>query len=576
MKQLLACLFLLFSSQAAFAQTPFQNWLKDHSHPVEIRVNANQLTPIRDQLASARIIGLGEATHATSEFFTFKDHLFRYLVEELDHRVFVLEAGFSECEVTNAYIQHGIGTPESAIGATGFWIWNTVEMVELIQWMRQFNQDRPEEDQIRFYGMDMQGTRFPATYLRNFALDNDTDITLRFSPMLKELAQRTFVQLEPEMAATYLRELDSLQAHMQRNRPKYEAKLGRKAAGLALQHARILWQSVSTWNGTNNGSWRDQCMADNVRWVLEQEGENSKAVVWAHNAHLMRRKNKIGWSLLGTHLAHQYGDLYFALGFDFAKGNFRAYDHANGLLRTHTVELPKGKNRYWNSLIDLPGNASWVDLRSVKGQSQVEKYLNRHSSLRSIGGKYLPSHFVSIRHYPIQNAFDALVFMDETTASKSLDGNSQFKLAALSQSIPWPRKWRKRNVRIEALMRVRPREQQARGMLNVRINDRYGHDLVRTSQQAFSPRWSPVRLEFEAPNKGKQLVLTLVLHRLGMVDVDDVKVWVQKKEEWIPVKVPNGGFEDEELREWSSTTGEGLDFERLEEQGNRFIRLQNK
>jgi erythromycin esterase len=49
-----------------------------------------------DPIANKSIIGLGEATHGTAEFFKAKHRIFKYLVEKHGYKIFAFEADFGE------------------------------------------------------------------------------------------------------------------------------------------------------------------------------------------------------------------------------------------------------------------------------------------------------------------------------------------------------------------------------------------------------------------------------------------------------------------------------------------------
>ncbi len=49
-----------------------------------------------DNVANAQIVGVGEATHGTKEFFEAKHRIFQYLVENHGYKVFAIEADVRE------------------------------------------------------------------------------------------------------------------------------------------------------------------------------------------------------------------------------------------------------------------------------------------------------------------------------------------------------------------------------------------------------------------------------------------------------------------------------------------------
>ena len=67
---------------------------EDYHHPFETaepHVREETLDPLIEYLGDARIVGLGEATHGSAEFFKMKDKLFRALVTEKDFKAIIFE-----------------------------------------------------------------------------------------------------------------------------------------------------------------------------------------------------------------------------------------------------------------------------------------------------------------------------------------------------------------------------------------------------------------------------------------------------------------------------------------------------
>lgn len=67
-------------------------------HPVsgsDPSLNNADLAPF-DIFAGTKIIGLGEASHGTKEFFQMKHRLFKYFVEKHGYKIFGFEADMGE------------------------------------------------------------------------------------------------------------------------------------------------------------------------------------------------------------------------------------------------------------------------------------------------------------------------------------------------------------------------------------------------------------------------------------------------------------------------------------------------
>ncbi|HHY16748.1 MAG TPA: erythromycin esterase family protein, partial [Firmicutes bacterium] len=116
-------------------------WFKEKAIPlnsVEPHSGFDDLQPLKEVLKGVRILGLGEATHGTREFFRFKHRMVEFLVEEMGFRVFTIEAGYPSCLNINDYVLYGKGDPAAALAGQGYWCWDTEEVLEMINWMRKY------------------------------------------------------------------------------------------------------------------------------------------------------------------------------------------------------------------------------------------------------------------------------------------------------------------------------------------------------------------------------------------------------------------------------------------------------
>ena len=104
---------------------------------------------VLDELKSASIIGLGEATHGTKEFFEMKHRLFKYFVENFNHKYFAFEMDYAESLIFDEYVQTGKGDIVQLMkDKMYFWTWNTVEVKNLLEWMKNYNQGKAEADRV--------------------------------------------------------------------------------------------------------------------------------------------------------------------------------------------------------------------------------------------------------------------------------------------------------------------------------------------------------------------------------------------------------------------------------------------
>src|SRR5207245_10014572 len=96
-------LSLLALPVAAAAAEPSSDavvsWMKQTAHPFdtcEPRDDQRDLAFLKQLVGDAHIVALGEGTHGTSEFFTMKHRIVRYLASQMGFTVFAIEANMPE------------------------------------------------------------------------------------------------------------------------------------------------------------------------------------------------------------------------------------------------------------------------------------------------------------------------------------------------------------------------------------------------------------------------------------------------------------------------------------------------
>lgn len=86
--------------------------LEQAAHPLRSTEPGGSTADLRAlgaMIGDAQVVGLGEATHGSHEFFTMKERIFRYLVEEKGYTTFALELSWSAGLQIDDYLQTGKG-----------------------------------------------------------------------------------------------------------------------------------------------------------------------------------------------------------------------------------------------------------------------------------------------------------------------------------------------------------------------------------------------------------------------------------------------------------------------------------
>src|SRR5256714_8872240 len=133
-------------------------WIRETAVPLRT-LNAGSgfadLAPLKAILMNARVVGLGESTHGTSEFQRVKHRLLEFLVTEMGYTAFALETSYSDAQPMNAYILHGKGNRADVLTKLGYVAWDMEEFAAMVDWMRSYNRTVPEARKVRFYGVDI-------------------------------------------------------------------------------------------------------------------------------------------------------------------------------------------------------------------------------------------------------------------------------------------------------------------------------------------------------------------------------------------------------------------------------------
>ena len=206
--------------------------------------------------------------------------------------------------------------------------------------------------------------------------------------------------------------------HLEEQRPAYREK-GAAATEIewAIQNARVVRQCLEMRAGIVS---RDESMARNVQWILEQSPK-AKIVLWAHNGHVAMKG--LGYASMGAALRKTYGEQMVVLGFGFHQGSFQAMKMGSGLQDFTVPAAPAGT---WDALMASAGMPMFaLDLR------QAPDELRMPMKTRMIGAVYSvesADQFWREANYPAN--YDALLFVESTTAARKNPASALFSKTA--------------------------------------------------------------------------------------------------------------------------------------------------
>ncbi|MFF4160166.1 erythromycin esterase family protein [Streptomyces sp. NPDC001678] len=398
---------------------------------------SDDLRPLDRMVGDARVVGMGEATHSSHEFFALKQRVFRHLVEDRGFRTYALEAPWSTGLRLNDYVLRGKGDPERVLREDfqdAYLFWNTREYLSLVQWMRSWNVAHPG-DPVRFMGNDVSYSgpdlydrvldyvraAHPALLPELAGLYGDLRPTTATGPYMRACLERPLTERK-EKAARAQRALDLLRK--QRPSPGREAG---EAYRWAVRNALTLRQTADQYAfdfGRQDGvtaamRFRDQVMADNTTWWQRNTGD--KVLLSAHNGHIGYVSNDpVNYpKSQGAFLHDQLGKRYVAIGLSFGRGSFNATGPDDQPLGKNVKKFavgPAAPGSNEHTLDRVRERDYFLDLRTAPAAAR--DWFRRARPTYSIGTAY-PTPPLQVA---LGRSFDALIHLHRVSAADRLPG----------------------------------------------------------------------------------------------------------------------------------------------------------
>lgn len=401
-------------------------WVRSHAIPLagtEPRQGWADLEPLRPIIGDARIVSLGEATHGTREFFRLKHRLLEFCVAELGFTTFIMEAPFSESLGVNAYVLAGTGDAADALAGMRFWVWNTEEVLDLIEWMRWWN--RTHRQQVTFYGYTMVDATVAVHGLIGFLARVAPELAAACGTELATLScdatADLFPQLPDDRRDAALAFISHVLGEFAGRRAAWTARTSAVDWHLGRLHAVVLDQAAR-FALHRSFSFYERAVADNVRALLDADGPDARAVLWSHNGHAARIETSEDGTSMGMELDRMVGRAQVVIGFSFDRGSFQARDFPTGRLTDHGVDAAPPDT--FDGVLAAAGLPLFaLDLAHGPREGPAAAWLSSETTMRSIGGIYgiPPDHELGVRYaVPItpRAAFDAMMFVAETTPAR--------------------------------------------------------------------------------------------------------------------------------------------------------------
>jgi len=312
---------------------------------LDLDLPVDDLAPLEGMLGDAQVVALGESIHFSGGYHEVRARMIPYMVETMGMRVVAFEGPWGAAEGSRPYVERCEGELRDAMVGLYFSVWQSPQTAHTLEWLCDWNTAHPD-DPVSFFGFDIQQPWHDGPWLRRWLADvhpepeellaglepcvaGGVDTEAAFwasddglayaagSVPIPGLSERTGACVEGLGAVGAW--LDDHEAEAAAARSADDVTLARVAL-VAIEAAHVEFAvgtaDVAGWDA------RDAGMADVFELLWQERAGGQRAVIWAHNAHIVANGEDLrgsvypaGWVDMGSILGDRLGENYAPIGF---------------------------------------------------------------------------------------------------------------------------------------------------------------------------------------------------------------------------------------------------------------------
>jgi erythromycin esterase len=391
--------------------------------------NAGDLDPLIEKIGEARYVLLGEASHGTHEYYTWRAAISKRLVLESGFSFIAVEGDWPDCYKINRYVKgyndHGSTAVEvlKQFRRWPTWMWANWEIVSLMEWMREHNKSLPINKKVGFYGLDVYSLWESMDVLVNYLSKEDPKAAKLAIEALRcfepyEEGQdyaKALLDLSSDCAGEVVKLLKAVKTRSRNYDQDPEAALNAEMNTQVIANAEEYYRSMISFR---DQSWnlRDSHMVQTLEGIMNFHGKKAKGIVWEHNTHVgdarftnMRDDGVLNVGQLVREKYHRKDEV-FIVGFSSFEGSVIAGRMWGGKMEKMIV--PQAVRNSIESLlhIDSPEN-KLILLDSPYWKDRFNDYIGH----RAIGVVY-HSEYERGNYVPtlLPFRYDALIHIDKS------------------------------------------------------------------------------------------------------------------------------------------------------------------
>jgi len=398
--------------------------------------SAGDLDPLMSRIGDARVVLLGEASHGTHEYYTWRAEISKRLITEKGFNFIAVEGDWPDCYQVNRFVKGYSGVSTDPYGALDSfrrwptWMWANEEVLDLIGWMRKANDGKPTDRKAGFYGLDVYSLWDSLYAVMDYLKKNAPDALAEAKRALR-CFQPYGEDAQEYARATYLVPTsceDEVVGLLQRLRTDAKATNGdgRDSHFVAEQNALVVKNAEAYYRAmvrSDSGSWniRDRHMAETLSRLLDHHGPASKAIVWEHNTHVGDARYTDmaddGMVNIGQLAREKYGESDAVLvGFGSHRGRVIAGEEWGAPWQEMIV--PPGREGSWEDILHRAGPQNKLLIFDRPASAEMTEWRGN----RAIGVVYRPQYEAFGNYVPtiMPRRYDAFLFIDQTNALRPL------------------------------------------------------------------------------------------------------------------------------------------------------------
>lgn len=414
----------LFKILGARVELVFQTF---NMHPL---ISAQDLTPLLNNISDASVVMLGEASHGTHEYYTWRTEISKRLIQEKGFTFIAVEGDWPDCYKINRYIK-GYKDAGDTIKEVlqhfdrwPTWMWANWEVAALAEWLREYNTGLPIDKKIGFYGLDVY-----SLWDSMYAI---IDYLEKEDPQTAQTVRQAIKCFEPyeENEQAYARHSltehscrDKVMALLKEIRMKAQFQDGDRETGFSTEQNALITVNAEKYYRSmmsfDNESWnvRDTHMMETLDRLMQFHGEAAKGIVWEHNTHIgdaratdMKRNGMVNIGQLAReHYGHKN---VYLVGFGSYQGSVIAGEAWGAPMKK--MKVPKARNGSIEEWLHKVQGCNQLILLRENDAGIFQKKMPH----RAIGVVYNPAMEKYSNYVPtvMANRYDAFVYIDETKA----------------------------------------------------------------------------------------------------------------------------------------------------------------